>query len=140
MLDEDNIRHGLCGDLGFSYEDRKENLRRIGEVSKLFVEVGVVVLAAFISPFREERRNVRDIIGCDDFVEIYVDCSSEVCESRDVKGLYKKAKSGKIKDFTGISSPYEQPKNPVLIVNTDKESLEDSVNKIVNLLNDRGYL
>ena len=93
VLDEDNIRHGLCGDLGFSYEDRKENLRRIGEVSKLFVEVGVVVLAAFISPFREERRNVRDIIGCDDFVEIYVDCSSEVCESRDVKGLYKKAKS-----------------------------------------------
>jgi adenylylsulfate kinase len=118
VLDGDNVRHGLCADLSFSDEDRKENIRRIGHMSMLYVEAGIVVLTAFISPFRIDRQNVRKIAG-DDFHEIYCKCSLEVCENRDVKGLYKRARAGEIPDFTGISSPYEEPKSAELIVDTE---------------------
>ena len=118
VLDGDNVRHGLCADLGFSEEDRKENIRRIGHMAMLYVEAGILVLTAFISPFRADRDNVRKIAGSD-FHEIYCDCSLEVCEQRDVKGLYKRARAGEIPDFTGISSPYEEPQNPELAVNTE---------------------
>jgi adenylylsulfate kinase len=118
VLDGDNVRHGLCADLSFSDEDRKENIRRIGHMSMLYVEAGIVVLTAFISPFRADRENVRKIAG-NDFHEIYCKCSLEVCEDRDVKGLYKRARAGEIPDFTGISSPYEEPEFADLTVNTD---------------------
>jgi adenylylsulfate kinase len=140
VLDGDNVRHGLSGDLGFSDNDRKENLRRIGEVSKLFIEGGTIVLAAFISPFREDRERVRNLMPHGDFLEIFVDCPIEVCESRDVKGLYKKARAGEIKEFTGISSPYEIPEKPELLVYTDQESLEDSTEKVIYLLRSRNLL
>ena len=117
VLDGDNVRHGLCADLSFSDDDRKENIRRIGHMSMLYVEAGIVVLTAFISPFRADRENVRKI-GGPDFHEIYCNCSLEVCEDRDVKGLYKRARAGEIADFTGISSPYEEPETPEFIVNT----------------------
>ncbi len=120
VLDGDNVRHGLCADLGFSEEDRKENIRRIGHMSMLYVEAGILVLTAFISPFRADRDNVRKIAGSD-FHEIYCDCSLEVCEQRDVKGLYKRARAGEIPDFTGISSPYEEPENAELTVNTESD-------------------
>ncbi len=118
VLDGDNVRHGLCADLSFSDEDRKENIRRIGQMARLYVEAGIIVLTAFISPFRSDRENVRKICGSD-FHEIYCNCSLEVCESRDVKGLYQRARAGEIPDFTGISSPYEQPEAPELEVNTE---------------------
>ena len=118
MLDGDNVRHGLCADLGFSEEDRKENIRRIGHMAMLYVEAGIVVLTAFISPFRADRDNVRKIAGSD-FNEIYCKCSLEVCEERDVKGLYKRARAGEIADFTGISSPYEEPEHADLTVDTE---------------------
>ena len=140
VLDGDNVRHGLSGDLGFSDNDRKENLRRIGEVSKLFIEAGTIVLTAFISPFREDRERVRNLMPHGDFLEIFVDCPIEVCESRDVKGLYKKARAGDIKEFTGISSPYEIPKKPELLVYTDQESLEDSTENVISLLRSRNLL
>ncbi len=111
VLDGDNVRHGLCGDLGFSSKDREENIRRIGEMAKLFMEAGVIVLTAFISPYRADRERVRGIVEHGDFIEIYCDASIEVCEARDVKGMYKKARAGLIPEFTGISSPYEVPKN-----------------------------
>ena len=117
VLDGDNVRHGLCADLSFSDEDRKENIRRIGHISMLYVEAGIVVLTAFISPFRTDRENVRKIAGAD-FHEIYCKCSLEVCEERDVKGLYKRARAGEIPDFTGISSPYEEPEFAELTVDT----------------------
>ncbi|MBI4807434.1 MAG: adenylyl-sulfate kinase [Nitrosomonadales bacterium] len=120
VLDGDNVRHGLCGDLGFSSEDRVENIRRIGEVAKLFMEAGVIVLTAFISPFRADRDKVRAMVQPGEFVEIYCECSIELCEQRDVKGLYKKARAGEIKHFTGISSPYEAPDKPELAVDTSK--------------------
>ncbi len=120
VLDGDNVRHGLCADLGFSEEDRKENIRRIGHMAMLYVEAGILVLTAFISPFRADRDNVRKIAGAD-FHEIYCDCSLEVCEQRDVKGLYKRARAGEITDFTGISSPYEVPEHPDLSVNTESD-------------------
>lgn len=132
-LDGDNLRHGLTKDLSFSLADRKENLRRTGEVTKLLVDVGLIVLAAFISPMREDRGNLKKMIG-NDFIEVYVDCSLAVCEARDPKNLYKKARTGEIKNFTGISSPYEKPENPKLIVQTDQEPLEECVNKIINYL------
>ena len=134
VLDGDNMRHGLCKDLEFTNEDRKENIRRIGEVSKLFIESGVITLTAFISPFKEERDKVRELLANQDLIEIYVKCPISVCEARDVKGMYKKAKANEIKDFTGISSPYEAPENPDLILDTDKESLDESVDKVLNLL------
>ena len=128
VLDGDNVRHGLCADLSFSDEDRKENIRRIGHMAMLYVEAGIVVLTAFISPFRADRRNVRKIAGSD-FHEIYCRCSLEICEKRDVKGLYKRARAGEIPDFTGISSPYEEPEAAELAVDTDSrlEACSDKV-------------
>jgi adenylylsulfate kinase len=118
VLDGDNIRHGLNNNVDFSEAGRKENIRRIGEVAKLFVDAGVVVITAFISPFREDRDRVRKLVAAGEFMEVFIDCPLEVCEARDVKGLYKKARNGEISDFTGISSPFEVPLNPELTVNT----------------------
>lgn len=134
VLDGDNVRHGLCGDLGFSAEDRVENIRRIGEVSKLFMEAGVIVLTAFISPFRTDRDKVRAMVGPGEFQEIYCQCALEVCEQRDVKGLYKKARAGEIMHFTGISSPYEAPEKAELVLCTSEQTLQDCVMQVVNLL------
>jgi adenylylsulfate kinase len=134
VLDGDNIRHGLCSDLDFSNDNRRENIRRIGEVAKLFIESGVITLTAFISPFTEDRDKVRSLLSDNDFIEIFVNCPINVCEDRDTKGMYKKARANKIKNFTGISSPYEAPENPDLILDTDKESLDESVDKVLNLL------
>jgi adenylylsulfate kinase len=137
VLDGDNVRHGLCGDLGFSNEDRVENIRRISEVAKLFVEAGVIVLTAFISPFRADRAKARNLVGAD-FFEIYCQCPLGVCEERDVKGLYRRARSGEIKEFTGISSPYEEPDQPELVVETSGRSVEECVEQILNYLIQRG--
>jgi adenylylsulfate kinase len=131
VLDGHNVRHGLCSDLGFSAQDRRENIRHIGEVAKLFVEAGVIVLTAFISPFRADRERVRGIFQHGDFIEIFCDAPIEVCEARDVKGLYKKARAGLIGEFTGISSPYEAPENPELIVSTGTMELEGCVRLVV---------
>lgn len=139
VFDGDNVRHGLCADLGFSVEDRTENIRRIGEMCKLFVDAGIVSLTAFISPLKSDREMVRNLLN-DDFVEIYCRCPVEVCEQRDVKGLYKKARAGEIKDFTGISAPYEPPENPDLVIDTDQESLEQSVTQVIQLLRDRNII
>lgn len=137
ILDGDNIRHGLNSDLGFSAEDRKENIRRIGEVAKLFTEAGLLVLTAFISPYRADRAAVRKLLG-NKFIEIYVRCPIEVCEQRDPKGLYKKARNNEIKDFTGISAPYEEPEEPELIIdNSDKWSVEHNVEQIIGYLKNR---
>lgn len=138
VLDGDNVRHGLCGDLGFSIEGRRENIRRIGEMSKLFVEAGVIVLTAFISPLRPDRQKVRSLLAPGDFIEIWCRCSLEVCEQRDVKGLYAKARAGEIREFTGISSPYEEPQAPELILDTDSGTLEQSVDRIIDLLFEKG--
>ena len=135
VLDGDNVRHGLCGDLGFSNVARRENIRRIGEATKLFVDAGVVVLTAFISPFRSDRHQVRKLMG-DDFIEVYCNSSLEVCESRDVKGLYERARAGEIKDFTGISSPYEEPESAEIVVNTGSLDLQSSVQQVVDYLSD----
>ena len=140
VLDGDNIRHGLCGDLGFSDEDRVENIRRIGEVSKLFIEAGVIAMTAFISPFRADRERVRGLVMHGDFIEIYCKASLEVCEQRDVKGLYKKARAGEIKAFTGISSPYEAPDKPEIIVETGADSLDKCADQVLGLLRERGIL
>jgi adenylylsulfate kinase len=140
VLDGDNVRHGLCADLGFSAEDRIENIRRVGEVSKLFIEAGVIVLTAFISPFRSDRARVRSLVPHGDFLEVFCDCSLDICEQRDVKGLYKRARAGEIKDFTGISSPYEAPDKPELVVETGQLSMEDSVAKVMALLRERGIV
>ncbi len=134
VLDGDNVRHGLCADLSFSDDDRTENIRRIGQMSNLFVQAGVIVLTAFISPFRVDRQNARKIAG-EDFHEIYCDCSLEICEQRDVKGLYKKAKAGKIPFFTGIDSPYEAPENPELITNTGSD-LDKSIEQVYGYISD----
>ena len=137
VLDGDNMRHGLCGDLGFSEADRHENIRRIGEVAKLFVEAGVVVLTTFISPFSADREKARRIVGESDFLEVYCRCPVEVCESRDVKGLYAKARAGIVTQFTGVSAPYEAPANPDLAVDTDREGIEDCVRKVLAILEPR---
>lgn len=134
LLDGDNLRHGLNKDLDFSEEGRVENIRRVGEVAKLFVDAGLMVLTAFISPFLEDRLMVRKLVGQGEFVEIYVDAPLEVCEQRDPKGLYKKARAGKIKDFTGIDSPYETPREPELILHTDCMAVEECTNKVVGFL------
>lgn len=131
VLDGDNARHGLCGDLGFSPEDRVENIRRVGEVAKLFMEAGVIVLTAFISPYRADRERVRGMVARGDFIEIYCDSTIEVCESRDIKGLYKKARAGQIPEFTGISSPYEIPESPELTVNTGVTELNECVAYVI---------
>lgn len=138
VLDGDNVRHGLCSDLGFSREDRVENIRRIGEVCQLFVEAGVIVLTAFISPYRADRRRVQGLVGEGDYLEVFCRCSVEVCEQRDVKGLYKKARDSLIQDFTGISSPYEEPERADLVLDTDSESLEACVIKVIAMLKGRG--
>lgn len=136
VFDGDNVRHGLCSDLGFTAEDRTENIRRIAEMCKLFVDAGVIALTAFISPLHGDRAMVRKMMG-EDFIEVYCRCPVEVCEERDVKGLYKKARAGEIKEFTGISAPYEAPENPDMIIDTDKVSLEQSVEQVMNLLLER---
>ncbi|MFY0642999.1 MAG: adenylyl-sulfate kinase [Bacteroidia bacterium] len=130
MLDGDNIRLGINNDLDFTDLGRKENIRRISEIAKLFADAGVVVLTSFISPFREDRSNAKDIIGEADFVEVFVDCPLEVCEQRDVKGLYARARAGEIKHFTGIDSPYEEPQNPDIVVHSDTDDLEECTVKI----------
>lgn len=140
VLDGDNVRHGLCGDLGFSQEDRSENIRRVGEVAKLFLEAGVITMTALISPFKSDRDRVRSLIPAGDFFEIYCHCPLEICESRDVKGIYKKARTGEIKQFTGITSPYEKSANPDLVIGTVQQPLETSVELILNLLRERGVL
>lgn len=132
LLDGDNIRHGLNSNVDFSEAGRKENIRRIGEVAKLFADAGIVTLTAFISPFREDRNMVRKLMNDRDFIEVFVNCPLEVCEQRDTKGLYKKARAGEISDFTGINSPYESPLNPEIEVNTQQQSIEQSVSHIVN--------
>ena len=134
VLDGDNVRHGLNSNLDFSQTDRAENIRSISEVSKLMLEAGLIVMTAFISPFIEDRNNARALITSDNFIEIYCKASLETCEKRDVKGLYKRARAGEIKNYTGIDSPYEVPVNPELIINTDKETLDESVRKILNYL------
>lgn len=134
VLDGDNVRHGLNQDLGFKPEDRQENIRRIGEVSKLFVDSGSIVVTAFVSPYREDRQLARDMVDGTEFVEIYVNCPVEECENRDPKGLYKKARNGDIPEFTGISAPYEEPVAPELTINTDETSVEQSVEMIINYL------
>jgi adenylylsulfate kinase len=140
ILDGDNIRHGLNKNLGFSPEDRTENIRRIGEVAKLFTDAGIVALTAFISPYRADRDQVRKIMGDGDFIEVHVDCPVEVCEQRDVKGLYKKARAGEIKEFTGISAPYEAPEKPELTIKTAGQSVEDSSKQILGYLESKGIV
>jgi len=140
VFDGDNVRHGLCGDLSFSIEDRKENIRRVGEMTKLFLEAGVISLTAFISPLREDRQRVRSLMPHGDFIEVYCRCGIETCEARDVKGLYKKARAGEIKEFTGISSPYEEPQAAEIVVDTDKASLEECVAQVIAHLCERGII
>jgi adenylylsulfate kinase len=140
VLDGDNVRHGLCGDLGFTNADRIENIRRVGEMAKLFMESGCIVLTAFISPFREDRERVRGMVEHGDFIEIYCDSPIDVCESRDLKGLYKKARTGQIKDFTGISSPYEEPTNAELTVNTGTTDLNVCVGHVLGEMHSRGII
>lgn len=140
VFDGDNVRHGLCADLAFSAEDRVENIRRVGEMAKLFLEAGVIALTAFISPFSADRARVRSLVPHGEFLEIYCDCPLEVCEERDVKGLYKRARAGEIKDFTGISSPYEVPLDPELAVDTGALTLEASVTKVIEFLQERGVI
>ena len=134
VLDGDNVRHGLSSNLTFSDNDRKENIRRIGEVAKLMMEAGVIAITAFISPFKKDRNLIRQLLPQGDFIEIYCKASLETCESRDVKGLYKHARAGKIKNYTGIDSPYEAPSNPELVIDTESESLEESVTKVIDFL------
>lgn len=140
VLDGDNIRHGLSSDLGFSEADRRENIRRIGEAAKLMMEAGIITMTAFISPFLDDREAMRNLMPHGDFLEIYCKASLATCEARDVKGLYKKARTGEIKNYTGIDSPYEEPKAPELIVDTDRMSLEDSVTLVIDLLSTRGII
>ena len=140
VFDGDNVRHVLCSDLGFSQQDRSENIRRIGEMSKLFLEAGVITLTAFISPIRKDRDWVRSLVPAGDFIEIYCHCPIETCESRDVKGLYKKARAGEIKEFTGISSPYEAPEKPDLMLDTDLHVLDECVEMVMALLLRRGII
>lgn len=139
-LDGDNVRHGLNNNLGFSPEDRKENIRRIGEVSKLLVDAGTIAITAFISPYRADRDDVRAILEDGEFIEVYTACSVEACEQRDPKGLYKKARAGEIKEFTGISAPYEAPHQPEITIDTELQSVEASVNTIIEYLKEKQYI
>ena len=140
VLDGDNVRQGLCRDLGFSAEDRRENLRRVGEAARLFLDAGIVTVAAFASPYRADRLMVRQMFGPCDFFEVYLKCDLKVCEARDPKGLYKKARSGEIKNFTGVSDPYEPPENPEIVLDTDRLSIEESVSKIMDYLGEKGLI
>ena len=140
ILDGDNIRHGLNKNLGFSPEDRTENIRRIGEAAKLFTDANIITIAAFISPYREDRDNVRKLLDEGEFIEVYIKCSLDVCEERDTKGLYKKARSGEVKNFTGISAPYEEPMNPEITIDSSKLSVEESTRVILNYLEENEYV
>lgn len=140
VFDGDNVRHGLCADLGFSEEHRRENIRRIGEMVRLFLDSGVVALTAFISPFSRDREVVRRLVTPPDFLEIYCRCPIEVCERRDIKGLYRKARAGEIAEFTGISSPYEEPSNPDLVLDTDNAALAACKESVLDLLANRGVI
>ena len=140
VLDGDNVRHGLNKNLGFSPEDRKENIRRIAEVAKLFVDAGVVVMTAFISPYAEDREIARKLVPPGKFIEVYCKCPINTCELRDPKGLYKKARTGQLKDFTGINAPYEAPERPEITADTGSESVEESAHKIVDYLRQRGLV
>ncbi len=140
VLDGDNVRHGLCADLGFSAADRAENIRRIGEMVKLFVDAGVIAITAFISPLRADRVRVRALLGPDDFIEVYCRCPLDVCERRDVKGNYQKARTGQIQEFTGISAPYEEPTDADLVLDTDRMSVAECVDKVLGLLAERHIL
>jgi len=140
VFDGDNVRHGLCGDLGFSIDDRGENMRRIAEMINLFLDAGVISLTAFISPLKTDREHVQDIIGSENIIEIYCNCPLEICEARDVKGLYKKARAGEIKNYTGISSPYETPESPDIELDTGTRPLRECVNVIINELRERGVI
>jgi len=140
ILDGDNIRHGLNKDLGFSPEDREENIRRIGEVAKLFSEAGFLVMTSFISPYRKDRDQARSILPEGDFIEIFVTADLSVCEERDPKGLYKKARKGEIAEFTGISAPYEEPLKPELVIHTDSETKEKSAKRVLDYLKEHGYI
>ena len=140
VLDGDNVRHGLNKNLGFSPEDRTENIRRIGEVAKLFTDAGVIVFTSFISPYRADRDAVRELMGEGDFIEAFVNASLDTCESRDVKGLYQKARAGEIPEFTGVSAPYEEPERPELLIDTNRQSVQESVAQVVAYLEDKGYL
>lgn len=140
VLDGDNVRHGLCSDLGFSDQDRVENIRRVGEVAKLMVDAGNITLTAFISPFLADRNRVRALMAADDFIEVYCQCALDVCEQRDVKGLYKKARSGEIKEFTGISSPYEEPESPEVKVDTAVSTLAQCVDSVMAYLKNKDIL
>lgn len=140
ILDGDNVRHGLNADLGFSPEDRTENIRRIGEVAKLFTDAGIVNLTAFISPYRADRGRVRALMGEGDFIEVFVDCPLEECERRDVKGLYKKARAGEIPEFTGVSAPYEPPEAPEIVLKTAELSEDESVRVCLDYLERHGYV
>ena len=140
LLDGDNIRHGLNGDLGFDETSRVENIRRIGEVAKLFVDSGTVVITAFISPFREDRQRVRNLLENGEFIEVFVDTPLEICESRDPKGLYQKARNGEIKNFTGIDSPYEVPQKPEIHIMNAKTDINDNIDTIIRYLRNNGYI
>jgi adenylylsulfate kinase len=140
VLDGDNLRHGLCSDLGFSHADRTENIRRIGEVAKLFVDAGLIVLCAFVSPFREDRDWVRKRMATGDFIEVHVLASLDACRARDPKGLYQKATQGQIAEFTGLSSPYEPPLQPELTLDTEHSTLEQNVGALLAFLEEHGYL
>jgi adenylylsulfate kinase len=140
VLDGDNVRHGLNKDLGFSPEDRTENIRRIGEVAKLFTESGTVTITAFISPYRDDRNQVRALMSDGDFHEVFVDCALDVCEQRDPKGLYKKARAGQIPEFTGISAPYEAPEKPELVIPSDRQSVAESVGQLIRHLEKTGII
>jgi len=140
VLDGDNVRHGLNSNLDFSEKGRTENIRRISEVSKLMMESGLIVMTAFISPFSKDRDEARKLISNDDFIEIYCKASLETCEARDVKGLYKRARAGEIKNYTGIDSPYEKPENPELVIDTDQQSLEESISNILDFLKSNGVV
>src|SRR5690606_24073642 len=134
LLDGDNIRSGLNKDLSFTQEGRVENIRRIGEVSKLFLDAGFIVLSAFISPFRDDRRQVKQIVGAENHIDVFVDCPLEVCEHRDTKGLYKKAREGKVKNFTGIDSPYETPEHPDITIHSNEMSIQDSIDQLLKVV------
>ncbi len=134
VFDGDNVRHGLCADLTFGREDRTENIRRIGEMVKLFVDAGMIVLTAFISPYRKDRRKVRSLLQDGQFLEVYVECPPDVCAARDQKGVYAKAKAGLIKDFTGISAPYEVPQNPDLVIRSSEEDAQQAAKRVIELI------
>jgi adenylylsulfate kinase len=140
VLDGDNVRHGLCSDLTFCPEDRGENIRRIGEMVRLFVDAGIIVLTAFISPYRQDRQQVRSLLSDGQFLEIHVDCPPEVCATRDQKGIYQKAQAGIIKEFTGISAPYEPPENPELVIQSDEEDAKVAAVKVVELIEKSGVV